>query len=278
MRYPHSLAIVRGLTVVNRHAAVGIVANMQTSDSTPLGSSGTRLALLSPQQGRLGSLFLKYGSDKAANWRAKSPFPWAPHNYADFYEIMFSLRRHDIRLLIECGIGTNFEDVESNMTRHGSPGASLRAWRDFFPNANIVGLDLDKRILFSDDRIKTFEVDQLSGASVRAWIRCSNISNVDIFVDDGLHTLEANWNLFAEAVPIMRRGGVYVIEDVSVSTVQTLFERVSEHPAVGAAWVIELDRSEKCNYNNRLICAVIDGQEVRPGKQPAPGTVCPDFS
>ena len=41
------------------------------------------------------------------------------------------------------------------MTLSGSPGASLRVWKDFFSNAKIYGSDIDKDILFNEDRIFT---------------------------------------------------------------------------------------------------------------------------
>ena len=53
--------------------------------------------------------------------------------------------------IFEVGLGTNNVDVPSNMGKDGKPGASLRAWRDYFPNA-----DIDTRILFKEDKIQTF--------------------------------------------------------------------------------------------------------------------------
>ena len=42
------------------------------------------------------------------------------------------------------------------MNINGKPGASLRAWRDYFENALIYGADIDKNILFKENRINTF--------------------------------------------------------------------------------------------------------------------------
>ena len=44
----------------------------------------------------------------------------------------------------------------------GKPGASVRAFRDYFTKAQIFGADIDSEILFSEKRIKTYEVDQCS--------------------------------------------------------------------------------------------------------------------
>ena len=39
------------------------------------------------------------------------------------------------------------------MGTEGKPGASLRAFRDFCMNAEVIWADIDKRILFKEDRI-----------------------------------------------------------------------------------------------------------------------------
>ena len=39
------------------------------------------------------------------------------------------------------------------MGSEGVPLASLRAWRDYFKNANIYGADIDKGILKDEERI-----------------------------------------------------------------------------------------------------------------------------
>jgi hypothetical protein len=73
-------------------------------------------------------------------------------------------------LIFECGLGTNNPNLASNMTDTGMPGASLRVWRDYFRNAKIYGGDIDKEILFEEDRIKTFYVDQLDTSSINSYV------------------------------------------------------------------------------------------------------------
>ena len=45
--------------------------------------------------------------------------------------------------------------------------ASLYMWQEYFPNAEIFGADVDKRILFNEGRIKTYFVDQYSFESIK---------------------------------------------------------------------------------------------------------------
>ena len=103
------------------------------------------------------------------------------------------------------------------MTSNGKPGASLRVFRDYFPKAEIYGGDIDNKIFFQEERIFTFEVDQLSSPSIEKMWSNINKSNFDLIVDDGLHTCEAALNLFENSFKKLKNGGVYIIEDVHYS-------------------------------------------------------------
>jgi hypothetical protein len=50
------------------------------------------------------------------------------------------------------------------------PGASLRVWRDFFPNAQVIGIDIDEKTMFKDERINTYVVDQTDVHSIRSFL------------------------------------------------------------------------------------------------------------
>lgn len=162
----------------------------------------------------------RLGSDKGATSKDSiSPLPWGYHNYTDFYALLFDHCRQDISNVFELGIGTNYEDVPSSMTSTGKPGASLRMWREYFPNANIVGADIDSRILFQEDRINTFEVDQTSQDSIKEmWSKIE--TNFDIIIDDGLHEYSANIIFFANSFHKLRSGGIYIIEDVAHAEIE----------------------------------------------------------
>ena len=157
----------------------------------------------------------KYGTDKGyTNFNKKTPYGWKPHSYSFFYTNLFEHCRNDIKLVFECGIGTNYSDVKSNMSSTGKPGASLRVWRDYFSKANIFGADIDSRILFEEDRIKTFQVDQTNISSIKNMWSEININNFDIIVDDGLHTHDAAITFFLNSFNKLRKNGIYIIEDV----------------------------------------------------------------
>ena len=66
--------------------------------------------------------FNKYKSDKSLN-----------HNYHLIYGALFP-DTNKVKKILEIGLGTNNEKLISNMGKNGSPGASVRAFRDFFKN------------------------------------------------------------------------------------------------------------------------------------------------
>jgi hypothetical protein len=97
----------------------------------------------------------------------------------------------------------------------GVPGASLRAWRELFPNALVYGADIDRGILFQEERIKTFYCDQLDQASIRElWSHPGLEGGADVIVEDGLHTFDANVSFLEGSLGNLRPGGIYVIEDI----------------------------------------------------------------
>lgn len=148
----------------------------------------------------LGEFFELHGSDKTRQ------------GYHPLYAKILK-KRDQISRVFEVGLGTNNEDVVSNMTAKGRPGASLRAFRDFLPNAHIYGADVDRRVLFSEERIETLWVDQLDKQSVEALTETLP-REFDLVVDDGLHSPDANLAILQLGLGLVRVGGWVVIEDI----------------------------------------------------------------
>ena len=155
-----------------------------------------------------------YGSDKGEIKSKGHPYAWPSHTYADYYSHLFSHCRNNIKKVFECGLGTNNPELLSSMGIHGKPGASLRVWRDYFPNAIVYGADIDKDVLFEEERIKTFYMDQLNPQSIREYWAMVGEDNFDFMLDDGLHTFEAGSSLFQNSIGKLSQLGTYVIEDV----------------------------------------------------------------
>jgi hypothetical protein len=131
----------------------------------------------------LSRLSEKYNSDKGSTKLIKTAgsYGYEPHSYTDFYSMLFESNRENYKFIFECGI---------------LDGASLRMWKEYFINAVIFGADINKNLLFQEDRIRTLYVDQLQRNSIKKMWLDININYFDLIIDDGLHTDEANINLF----------------------------------------------------------------------------------
>ncbi len=155
-----------------------------------------------------------HGSDKGSRGDRPTPYPWRPHNYADLYAQLFDHCRAAVGLVFECGIGSADLSMPCNMGLKGRPGASLRVWRDYFPNAEVYGADIDDKILFEEDRIRTYHVDQTSSSSIEAMWQAIGRDGFDLMIDDGLHEVDGGIPLFERSIDRLAPGGVYIIEDV----------------------------------------------------------------
>jgi hypothetical protein len=157
------------------------------------------LAYSNKEAARLDKLFQKYNSDKSTM-----------HDYHKIYA--HYIHNNKTFTLIEIGIGTNNTDVISNMSKKGSPGASLYAFSEAYPNSKIIGCDIDRRILFNTDNIKTFFLDQNNYSTFSVLSQYKN--KVDFIIDDGLHSQNANLNSMLFALESLKVGGVLFIEDI----------------------------------------------------------------
>jgi cyclopropane fatty-acyl-phospholipid synthase-like methyltransferase len=97
----------------------------------------------------------------------------------------------------------------------GRPGASLRGWAEWLPNADIYGADIEREVLFQEGRIRTFYVDQRSPADIaNMWDAVGKSILFDVIIDDGLHEAAANDTFLSASYQKLKEGGIYIIEDV----------------------------------------------------------------
>ena len=122
----------------------------------------------------------------------------------------------------------------------GRPGASLRAFKEFLPEANIYGADIDRRILFEEDRIKTFFVDQTnpgSFAAVATQINCK----FDVIIDDGLHSPNANIATLVFACNNLKQGGWFIVEDIAAAAIPVWRVVSALLPKDYRSWLIDAE-------------------------------------
>ena len=191
----------------------------------------------------LQRLLVKYGSDKHDAW----------HAYTGIYSTVLSSLRPRSNIL-EVGMGTNNTKLVSAMHSSHRPGASLRAWRDFMPEARIFGADVDRDIsgdsvLFRErsGRISTAWADQLDLKSLRALPGQFRVAGFDLIIDDGLHAVGSGFNMILLALHTLNRGGWLVIEDIPPSQLQwfTLIDRIL-HDTLGANVSTSIAMPGKC--------------------------------
>jgi hypothetical protein len=190
----------------------------------------------------------RHESDKGQGW----------HNYTTIYSGLFGKRRDQPLRIFELGLGTNNPKLPSSMRDNGRPGASLRGWRELFPHALVYGADIDRDILFEEDRIKTFYCDQLDNIAIRnLWSQPALQDGMDIIIDDGLHTFEANISFLEGSLEHLRSGGIYVIEDILQETIERWHERLEtiyskRFPNHEFAFV-ELPNSMNPDHDNNIL-------------------------
>ena len=142
------------------------------------------------------------------------------HNYSDFYSDIFYFGKNHVKKVFELGIGSTNYSQKFNMNHQGEnykTGGSLRMWRDYFKNAKIFGADVDKDCLFNEGRIKTFYVDQSDKDSIARMWRQIDENEFDIIIDDGCHRFEETIIFFENSINELRKGGIYIIEDILLS-------------------------------------------------------------
>jgi len=194
-----------------------------------------------------------YGSDKG------HPDNNTWHTYTRYYSAVFSPVRNQPLRVFELGIGSINPNIRSNMGPDGKPGASLRGWKQFFPNAKIFGADIDADILFQEDRIETFCCDQTNVNSVSSlWDNPSLSENgFDIIIEDGLHIFESNVLFFENSFHKLNVGGVFIIEDICDYTLDRWNVKIFD-------WEVRFPNmefrlysvpSDKNPHDNRLIIA-----------------------
>ncbi len=148
------------------------------------------------------------------------------HNYTTVYSVLFKRYRNQPVRIFEMGLGSNNPDIPFTM-RNGRPGASLRAWRELFPQAHVYGADIDRAVLFQEEGIKTFYCDQLDSAEIlHLWSQTGLEDPLDVIIDDGLHTFEGNTSFLEASLEQLSPGGLYVVEDIEHRTVPGWYDRI----------------------------------------------------
>jgi len=123
----------------------------------------------------------------------------APSYLQEYERILAGLRDTDVRIL-ELGV---------------SSGASLLLWRDYLPNAIIVGIDIEKmpEKIANQDRIHFLQGSQDDPLTLEKAAQIAG-GAFDLIVDDASHLGHLTKRSFTYLFPkLLKPGGIYVIED-----------------------------------------------------------------
>eukprot|EP00756_Hemistasia_phaeocysticola_P000588 Hpha_TRINITY_DN10425_c0_g1::TRINITY_DN10425_c0_g1_i1::g.193494::m.193494 len=143
-------------------------------------------------------LMYKYGSDKSKD----------DHAYTNFYKVGL----HPIRMSIR-----NMTEVGTNL------GQSIQAWYRMFPNAEIHTVDhpvfaqqfAEKNLGVLGDRIKMHKADFLDPTKKGDPFRHGfQRHSMDLVIDDALHVIPTQYQFLQKLWPLVKPGGLYIIEDV----------------------------------------------------------------
>lgn len=165
------------------------------------------------RQADLTTIANRHGTDKGTLGPVDS---WPSHNYTDIYEAyLWPLRDLPIRLL-EIGLGVQGERWHTLITqgRNAGGGASVKMWADYFPRAQIFGIDINSAPYLDTDRITTFVADQGISADLERVFEAAGAEPFDVIVDDGSHRADHQQSAFGVLFPHLKQGGLYFVEDL----------------------------------------------------------------
>jgi spermidine synthase len=152
----------------------------------------------------LKALYNKHGCDKAKK-----------HRYHEVYETHFALLREEPINILEIGV---------------FKGDSMRAHLEYFSNAKVHGVDIFERVSMEDISMDWSRASIFKGSSLdpnmsgRIRKEFKNIK-YDIIIDDGKHTPDANRITFQNFSRLLKKTGVYFIEDVWPLDIMTSKEK-----------------------------------------------------
>lgn len=140
-------------------------------------------------------LALKYGTDKRG------------HGYIKTYEQLFKPIRNNKLNILEIGVG--------GFNNPNKGGSSLRMWKEYFKKSIIYSIDIHDKSKLEENRIKIFKGSQNDSSFLRNIE--TQIGPIDIIIDDGSHISEHILTSFNTLFPLLKQGGLYIIEDTHTS-------------------------------------------------------------
>jgi SAM-dependent methyltransferase len=143
-----------------------------------------------------------FGSDKGSS----------KHRYTELYQMLFLPYRAQAIDFLEMGLQIGGPEHGESPDRKTTDLPSVRMWLEYFPKAQIHGLDVSDFSWFSDPRF-TFHRCDMDRRENIARAR-AEMPEFDIIIDDASHASHHQQFAFLELFPRLKPGGLYVIEDL----------------------------------------------------------------
>ncbi len=158
---------------------------------------------MSSKAENLTDLADRYGSDKGST----------KHRYTELYHMLFHPYRRRKITFLEMGLLIGGPEHGIDKDRKTEDCHSIRMWLEYFPNANIHGLDVSDFSWFKHERFTFHRCDMDDRAEI-ARAADEITPAPDIIIDDASHASHHQQNGFLEMFPRLVSGGLYVIEDL----------------------------------------------------------------
>jgi cephalosporin hydroxylase len=176
----------------------------------------------------LDNLAIKYGSDKSSKG----------HGYTKYYAKHLDPMRLNNLKVLELGV---------------RQGWSMHMWHDYFENGQICGIDNNEEGLcpdgFDEERI-AFETGSQDDDAFLAGVHEAH-GPFDVIVDDCSHISPLTIRSFEILFPKLKRGGLYIIEDLHVCDYN---KHYLPHGPSALAFINNLNRDieSKIVYQNKI--------------------------
>jgi predicted O-methyltransferase YrrM len=121
------------------------------------------------------------------------------YDYLKRYDQFLRDKRHSATRVLEVGV---------------DKGLSLKMWAQYFKNAEIIGVDREQNCLdYQDERTKVI-ICNSSSPQILDRLKEIKATEFDVVIDDGSHWYWDQVDTFKHLFPLLKPGGLYVVEDV----------------------------------------------------------------
>lgn len=154
-------------------------------------------------QVNLTDLADRYGTDKGSK----------KHRYSELYQMLFLPYRQKRIALMEMGLQIGGPEHGKSADRPTSDLPSIRMWLEYFPKAQIHGLDVSDFSWFQHERFVFHRCDMGKRENLQD-VAAVLPEALDIVIDDASHASHHQQNGFLELFDKVKSGGLYIVEDL----------------------------------------------------------------